>query len=146
MAMPPPDEKAIFNAARQLDGAEARSAYLRQACGEDDKLRGRVDALLRAFTEDQSFLQATLGALPAALDDSCGEAPGTVIGPYELREQLGEGGFGVVFLAEQQQPIRRQVALKVIKPGMDTRRCRNGRFLRSGHPRLATGIPVEGDQ
>jgi WD40 repeat protein/serine/threonine protein kinase len=121
MAMPPPDEKAIFNAARQLDSAEARSAYLRKACGEDDKLRARIDALLRAFTEDQSFLQVTLGALPAALDDSRGETPDTVIGPYELREQLGEGGFGVVFLAEQQQPIRRQVALKVIKPGMDTR-------------------------
>ena len=51
------------------------------------------------------------------------EQPGTVIGPYKLLEQIGEGGFGVVFMAEQTQPVRRKVALKVLKPGMDTRGC-----------------------
>ena len=50
------------------------------------------------------------------------EAPGTVIGPYKLREQIGEGGMGIVFVAEQETPVRRKVALKIIKPGMDTRR------------------------
>src|SRR5205807_5321753 len=58
---------------------------------------------------------------PAADQPAVSERPGTVIGPYKLLEQIGEGGFGVVFMAEQQQPIRRKVAVKVLKPGMDTR-------------------------
>src|SRR5262249_26278308 len=61
------------------------------------------------------------GGAVATIDDPITERPGTVIGPYKLLEQIGEGGFGVVFMAEQQEPIRRKVALKVIKPGMDTR-------------------------
>src|SRR5205085_9242551 len=60
-----------------------------------------------------------LGA--AAGEPTAGDCPGTVIGPYKLLEQIGEGGFGMVFLAEQSQPVRRQVALKVLKPGMDSR-------------------------
>src|SRR5207247_4232073 len=57
----------------------------------------------------------------ATLDEPIAERPGTVIGPYKLMEQIGEGGMGLVFVAEQQHPVRRKVALKVIKPGMDTR-------------------------
>ena len=58
---------------------------------------------------------------PPSMLPEIGEQPGTIIGPYKLLEQIGEGGFGVVFMAEQQQPVRRKVALKIIKPGMDTR-------------------------
>jgi len=121
MTTPPLDEKAIFNAVRQLGSEDARRAYIGQACGEDGDVRARVEALVRVFEEDEGFLQSPPREFHAALDNPIREGPGTVIGPYELVEQLGEGGFGVVFLAEQQQPIRRQVALKVIKPGMDTR-------------------------
>ncbi len=121
MTIPPLNEKAIFHAARQLGSAEARGAYLGQVCGEDGHLHARLEALLRVFEEDKTFLESAADVFPAARDDFLGEAPGTVIGPYKLLEQIGEGGFGVVFLAEQQHPIRRRVALKVIKPGMDTR-------------------------
>src|SRR5207245_684681 len=68
-----------------------------------------------------SFLEPPAPALAATADEPAGERPGAAVGPYRLLEQLGEGGFGVVFLAEQTQPIRRRVALKVIKAGMDTR-------------------------
>jgi serine/threonine protein kinase len=115
-----PDEKAIFNAARQLGSADARRAYIAQACGEDDNVRVRLEALLRVYEEDEAFLQSPATEFQAAPDRFIAEGPGTVVGPYRLLEQIGEGGFGVVFLAEQQQPVRRKVALKVIKPGMDT--------------------------
>jgi serine/threonine protein kinase/Flp pilus assembly protein TadD len=71
--------------------------------------------------EERSFLQAPAADVRATIDEPPREAPGTVIGPYKLMEQLGEGGMGLVFVAEQQHPVRRKVALKVIKPGMDTR-------------------------
>ncbi len=96
---------------------------LAQACQGDDGLRMRVHALLRAHAEPDSFLDqpaiggdATIRQEPAIL-----EGPGTVIGPYKLLQQIGEGGMGVVFMAEQTEPIQRTVALKIIKPGMDTR-------------------------
>src|SRR5262249_9795483 len=68
-----------------------------------------------------SFHEAPRAVPRATIDYPITEGPGTVIGPYQLLEQIGEGGFGVVFLAEQQQPVRRKVALKVLKPGMDTK-------------------------
>jgi WD40 repeat protein/serine/threonine protein kinase len=113
-------EAVIFNAARRLRGAEARRRYLEQACGTDTPLRARVEALLKVHEHEPGFLEAPL--LPAR--PGMGpfvEGAGTRIGPYELVEQIGEGGFGVVFRAEQRQPIRRSVALKLLKPGMDTR-------------------------
>src|SRR5207247_4007665 len=76
---------------------------------------------LSAQAELGSFLEAPVPALTATVDDPVTERPGTVIGPYKLLEQIGEGGFGVVFMAEQTRPVRRKVALKVLKPGMDTR-------------------------
>ena len=112
------DEQAIFEVARKIDSREARQAYLQQVCGGDVDLNQRVVALLRAYKESASFLESPpleLGTSPTA------ECPGTVIGPYKLREKIGEGGFGVVYLAEQHDPVRRHVALKIIKPGMDTR-------------------------
>jgi serine/threonine protein kinase/Flp pilus assembly protein TadD len=83
-------------------------------------LRAEVEALLRANECSGDLLD--LPDKPAAtIDEPITERPGTVIGPYKLLEQIGEGGFGIVFMAEQTQPLRRKVALKVLKPGMDTR-------------------------
>jgi len=77
--------------------------------------------LLRAHRDAGNFLGGVAHADGTIEDSPIVERPGTVIGPYKLLEQIGEGGFGVVFLAEQQRPVRRKVALKIIKPGMDTR-------------------------
>lgn len=110
------DEQVLFNEARAIESPEARARYLDGACGGDAKLRERLQALLRVYEQDRSFLQPSPGGEPVVA-----EGPGSVIGPYKLLEQIGEGGFGVVFMAEQHQPVRRKVALKVLKPGMDTR-------------------------
>src|SRR5262249_1216232 len=83
--------------------------------------RDEVEKLLRAQAALGSFHEATRVALPASAAARVSERPGTSVGPYKLLEQLGEGGFGVVFLAEQQQPIHRKVALKILKPGMDSK-------------------------
>jgi serine/threonine protein kinase/Tfp pilus assembly protein PilF len=96
-----------------------RQAFIQEACGGDELLAGRVEALLRAHSQPNSLLDAP--HLVATIDTGPPAKPGTQIGPYILRELLGEGGFGVVYLAEQEQPVRRRVALKIIKPGMDTR-------------------------
>src|SRR5262249_19849238 len=83
-------------------------------------LRKNVESLLWAYNAGQ-FLESPAPDLVATLDEPVSERPGAVIGPYQLLEQIGEGGMGLVFVAEQQEPVRRKVALKVIKPGMDTR-------------------------
>jgi len=122
------DEEAIFNAAVEFDSRNERDAYLVEACGDDKKLRADVEALLKVHYEaDNSFLTAPLG-IDVTLDDSpLAERPGTKIGRYKLLELIGEGGFGVVYMAEQAEPIRRKVALKIIKLGMDTKQV-IGRF------------------
>src|SRR5205823_3636246 len=84
-------------------------------------LRQRVEALLAADERVGSFLAAPVAVADVAIEVRMGEQPGTVIGPYKLLEQIGEGGMGLVFMAEQTQPVRRKVALKILKPGMDTR-------------------------
>src|SRR5262245_35459596 len=116
------DEKAIFNAARQIDAPDARAEYLRQACGADSGLRERVQELLRAYEEQASFLEspAPVGVAPT-IDKPASESPGAVIGPYKLLEMIGEGGMGTVWMAEQKEPIQRRVAVKVIKAGMDSK-------------------------
>src|SRR5262249_27561164 len=96
-----------------------RAAYLDRVCRDDPDVRQRVERLLAAHADAETFLAARPAAMTVTADWSA-EAAGTVIGPYKLLEQLGEGGFGVVFLAEQTQPVRRKVALKLIKPGMDS--------------------------
>ena len=121
------DEELIFNVARKIESPEARSSYLDHVCGGNAGLRARIQALLQVHEQDGSFLKSSAGAAEAAAGGAPGdlganEGPGSVIGPYKLLEQIGEGGFGVVFMAEQQRPVRRRVALKVLKPGMDTRR------------------------
>lgn len=112
--------KTIFLEAIGQESPDSLLAFLEVACAGDPALRAAVDQLLRAHGQAGNFL----GGLsePATKDDSAHtERPGTTIGPYKIVEQIGEGGFGIVFLAQQQQPVRRNVALKVLKPGMDSR-------------------------
>ena len=114
-------ESGIFKAAVKLP-PDRRAAYLDQACGSDAELRAEIESLLHAHDATGGFLEdVPAGPDPTEDYPPIAERPGTVIGPYKLMEQIGEGGFGLVFVAEQQHPIRRKVALKIIKPGMDTR-------------------------
>src|SRR5262245_43859611 len=117
MSVANPDEKAIFNAARRIESPEARRLYVTQACGDDRTLCERIEALVRVPDEDATFLRPPAEHLRAGPEPAPAEAPGTVIGPYTLQRQLGQGGMGIVFLAEQAEPVRRQVALKIIRPG-----------------------------
>ena len=126
-------EETIFETALSKTAPAERAAYLEAACAGDPELRRRVEALLRAHEQSGGLLDTPLhdpspptepgGPLPAATGPRPGrstEGPGSRIGPYNLIRKVGEGGMGVVFLAEQERPVRRTVALKVIKPGMDS--------------------------
>src|SRR6188768_3204275 len=115
------NEKSIFNIVRRIDSRELRTEYLQQACGGNSVAHQRVADLLQVHDQEQSFLEAPAVALQATTDQPPPERPGTQIGPYKLLQQIGEGGMGVVYMAEQTEPIARRVALKIIKPGMDTR-------------------------
>ena len=92
-----------------------REAAIASECGGDDELRAAVEAMLRERTSSAPTLAAQSDAAPIR------EQPGSMIGPYRLQQLIGEGGFGSVFMAEQEKPVRRRVALKIIKLGMDTR-------------------------
>ena len=113
------DAKAIFLEALDCKGDDELTRFLEQACGSDAALRMRVEELLRAHRDAGAFLGGA-EKQPATCGPSSAERPGAVIGPYKLLQQLGEGGMGVVYMAEQTKPVRRMVALKVIKPGMDS--------------------------
>src|SRR5262245_8990532 len=112
------NEESLFDAVSQLPAGSARARFLAEACAGAPHLQARLQALLEAHDHPDSFLDPA----PATtiLFDEVAERPGAQIGPYKLLEQIGEGGFGVVFMAQQTVPVRRKVALKVIKPGMDT--------------------------
>ncbi|MGI9516902.1 MAG: tetratricopeptide repeat protein, partial [Pirellulaceae bacterium] len=113
--------KAIFLEALEKQDPDNRSQFLDSACGDDPELRGRVEALLKAHASDESLLDKGAFAPAATIDSQVSESPGTQLGPYKLLQPIGEGGMGVVYLAEQSEPVARRVALKIIKPGMDTR-------------------------
>jgi tetratricopeptide (TPR) repeat protein/serine/threonine protein kinase len=116
--------KNIFLQAVEQHAPNGWPAFLDQACAGQPELRGRVEVLLQAHREAGTDPQRTSaeGATPVPFDlGSSAERPGSVIGPYRLLRQIGEGGMGAVFLAEQTEPVRRQVALKIIKPGMDSK-------------------------
>jgi serine/threonine protein kinase/WD40 repeat protein len=114
-------ESILFAALEKASEAE-RTAFLDAACAHDPELRRHVERLLYAHPRAADFLNEPALARTAAADESpAQERPGAVIGPYRLMEQIGEGGMGLVFVAEQEQPVRRKVALKLIKPGMGSR-------------------------
>ncbi len=137
-------ERDLFIAALQKDNPAERAAYLSAACGSDADLRRRIERLLRLHADAGSFLEQpavapgeTVDPEPGGLDGEpadidfertrdepspLGEGVGASIGPYKLVQKLGEGGMGVVWVAEQHEPVKRRVALKVIKPGMDSAR------------------------
>jgi eukaryotic-like serine/threonine-protein kinase len=119
--MDPARLESIFNAAAAKADPAARSEYLDQACGDDRQLRQQVEALLLAHEDPANLLR--LPDVDRTMDTSSAlsEGPGSRIGAYKLLEEIGEGGFAVVFMAEQEHPVRRRIALKIIKPGMDTR-------------------------
>src|SRR5262245_13399978 len=110
-------EQSLFIEALEREDPGQRAAFLEQACAGDEALRLRVERLLQRHQEPGSLLDAQ----PATVDAPPRERPGAAVGPYKLLEQIGEGGFGCVFMAEQTRPVRRKVALKILKPGMDTR-------------------------
>jgi hypothetical protein len=103
---------------------EERDAFLAEACGADGRLRAEVEGLLEDHGKVGSFLSSE-GPGSRELESDFTrikpEAVGERVGPYKLLEQIGEGGFGTVWVAEQERPIRRRVALKIIKLGMDTK-------------------------
>ncbi|MCS7468105.1 serine/threonine protein kinase, partial [Stieleria sp. ICT_E10.1] len=115
-------EKRIFLEAIEIGQKEARDAFLGETCGDDHALRQRIEKRLVAHEQPESLLgdahledaDATV-ALPTSVETSDDR-----VGPYHLRERIGEGGMGIVFVADQKEPLRRRVALKVIKPGLDT--------------------------
>jgi hypothetical protein len=128
-----PNEESLFEAARNLPNATARNAFLDEACAGEPEMRARIEALLEAGNEAEIFFK---NAVPldfsnaAKSGDSKGnstsESPlleglGTRIGRYKLLQKIGEGGGGVIYMAEQEEPVRRRVALKIIKLGMDTK-------------------------
>ncbi len=110
-------ERRLFDEALDLPAGPEREAWLAGACGGDEALRVRILALLRAHEEETHFLPESLPAIANAPS----EQPGERIGRYKLLQEIGEGGFGSVWMAEQVEPVTRRVALKIIKLGMDTR-------------------------
>src|SRR5262245_54768631 len=120
-----PRANSLFLQALELSSGGERQEYLDGACAGDAALRAEVESLLEASDRAGRFLESpgadpyrTSPEPPAPRD---GDGPCGRVGPYKLLEPIGEGGFGVVYMAEQAQPVRRKVALKLIKPGMDTR-------------------------
>jgi serine/threonine protein kinase/Tfp pilus assembly protein PilF len=119
------NESTIFEQALEKSPGTELEQFLAEACGDDAELRQRIDTLLLAHENPESFLDAPAerfigGELSETILVEV-ERSGNTIGPYKLLQQIGEGGMGVVFLAEQTEPIKRRVALKIIKPGVDTR-------------------------
>ena len=114
--------KEILTEALEKETKEERKAYLDKVCRNDVNLRTEVESLLRSHENAGDFLEESPFGPDITLDESpISEGPGTVIGRYKLLEKIGEGGMAVVYMAEQTEPIRRKVALKIIKLGMDTK-------------------------
>ncbi len=117
-----PDNEAIFHAARGIPDPDRRREYVREACGGDEARIAHIEALLAAADGPDSLLDRPAARLPmVTIDQPTIESPGTVIGPYKLIEQIGEGGMGSVWMAQQTEPVKRLVAVKLIKAGTDSR-------------------------
>ena len=155
MAEQPLPEESIFLQALEIESAADRAAYLNRACGDNARLRAEVEALLRLHSKSGDLLDLP-DPPPAALDQPVSESPGMLIGPYKLLQQIGEGGMGVVYMAEQKEPVERRVALKIIKAGMNTRQVvarfegERHALAMMDHPNIArvldAGTTGEGDR
>ena len=144
--------RAIFDHAVAIASVEEREAYLSSACAQHPEIRQRVQALLDAHAAAASFLESPATATglreTADLRDNTlvVEEPGAVVGRFKLLEKIGEGGMGIVFMAEQTHPVRRRVALKLIKPGMDSRQviarfeAERQALAMMDHPNIAKGL------
>src|SRR5262249_43686508 len=129
----PVNESQVFANALKLATPAERAAYLDEACAGNLQLRADLEGLLQAHANDPGFLERPAAPLGATADkrratdrEAAGvtpaEGPGAVVaGRYKLLQQIGEGGMGTVFMAEQTRPVQRKVAVKVIKPGMDSK-------------------------
>ena len=113
------DAKSIFLEAMEHVCPDERADYLDDVCHHNGPLRKQVEALIRAYSEPNSMFDGE--GIVGVTDDETRNATETQIGPYTIREQIGEGGMGVVYVAEQTEPVQRKVAIKIIKPGMDTK-------------------------
>src|SRR5437763_1808646 len=125
------NERDIFIAALLKESADDRRAYLDEACHADAALRHRVESLLEVHERAGNFLEHqannngctgdfTSDQGACEIPQATAEKLGTRIGPYKLLQMIGEGGMGTVYLAEQEEPVKRRVALKIIKAGMDS--------------------------
>jgi len=141
MAAENPDLKTVFGKALAIESPEDRAEFLDLACGDNSSLRMEVAELLEALEGAGSFMERPAVEIDATMEQdsrapesgspaidktqtippSSVEGPGTIIGPFKLLQELGQGGMGTVYMAEQTEPVRRKVALKIIKPGMDSR-------------------------
>ena len=115
------DEKSIFNAARNISDANARQQFLALACGENTDVLNRIQDLLTVNADHPSFLENPAAGCATATCANTFAKVGDVIGPYKLQEKIGEGGMGSVWVARQTEPIKRTVAIKLIKAGMDSK-------------------------
>jgi WD40 repeat protein/serine/threonine protein kinase len=116
------NNEAMFHAARDIADPDRRRQYVRAACGADESRIAHLEALLAAADAPDSLLDHPVGnGAQATLDPPTTESNGTAIGPYKLLEQIGEGGMGTVWMAQQTEPVKRVVALKLIKAGMDSK-------------------------
>src|SRR5262249_3761007 len=120
----PKNAEAVFLAALDKATLQERAAYVEGACGGDAALLARVQELLRAHDQSQGPFDSPPPGIAVTSEDAGtpkGEAPGTAIGPYKLLELIGEGGMGMVWMAQQTEPVKRLVAIKLIKAGMDSK-------------------------
>src|SRR6185369_5111310 len=117
------NEREIFFEALEMTTPEARAAYLQRACGGDVTLRRKVEELLKEHFSNDSLLAGSAldGERPGVIGSPVTEAPPQMLDRYKVLEKIGEGGFGEVWMAEQREPVKRRVALKIIKLGMDSR-------------------------
>src|SRR5688572_25464201 len=143
--MNPPRHAEIFESVVGLSPAD-RNAWLAEACGDDATLRERVQSLLNAHDQANSFMEsapADLKPVKPGCEAVLEEKPGDRIGRYKLLQKIGEGGCGVVYMAEQEESVRRRVAVKVIKLGMDTKaviarfEAERQALARMEHPNIA---------
>ena len=114
------DEKVVFLEALNLATPEERAAFVRGACAGNPDLHKRVQDLLASHEQSRGPLDAPPRDVAVTIDRAVSLSLGSMIGPFKLLQEIGEGGMGVVYMAEQSQPVSRRVALKVIKPGMDS--------------------------